>query len=92
MKHEATTTMYSFKKPKSVQEVAREQLRLVNQWNQAHAVGIRVVVIGDDGKPFKTTTRGEAWLMGGHTAIINLTGISGGYRLDRVHADEPEAA
>jgi hypothetical protein len=81
--NEPTTTM------KTLSPIYRimEQNRLVTAWNAQHRPGIRVIVQGDDGKPFKTTTRSEAWLVGGHTAVINLTGISGGFRLDRVKPD-----
>ncbi len=62
---------------------AREEAR-VRKWNEAHDVGIEVVVRKDDGKLCNTTTRSEAQMLGGHTAVIWVQGIPGAYALDRV--------
>lgn len=69
-------------KPRSA---AMEQ-RAVEKWNAAHAIGTPVTVRLDSGTTLDTTTRSEAWLMGGHSAMILLRGISGGYSLDCVTA------
>lgn len=61
-----------------------EQKADVACWNAAHPVGREVTVEMDNGKKLKTKTTSEAWLMGGHTAVIKLEGISGGYALERV--------
>ena len=61
----------------------------VNAWNKVHAIGAPVIVRDDHGKERKTKTRSEAWVMGGHTAMILLEGISGGYMLERVRPDLP---
>lgn len=53
-------------------------------WNAAHNVGRDVTVLMDSGEKKTTKTRSEAWLMGGHTAVIMLEGISGCYALERV--------
>ncbi len=58
----------------------------VQQWNENHPVGTAVEVTLDDGSIKETKTASEAWLMGGHSAVIKLEGISGGYSLDRVKA------
>jgi hypothetical protein len=61
----------------------------VHLWNDAHAVGAKVEVTLDDGSLKETTTTSEAWLMGGHTAVIMLEGISGAYSLARVRPCKP---
>lgn len=55
-------------------------------WNAKHPVGCKVEVTLDDGSIKETQTASEAWVLGGHTAVIKLEGISGGYSLSRVHA------
>lgn len=62
---------------------AQEQEKC-DRWNQHRPTGTKVEVRLDDGSIRNTTTRSEAWLMGGHTAVIMLEGISGGYMLERV--------
>jgi len=55
-----------------------------------HSVGTDVIVTKDDGTEIKTKTRSAAYMLGasgdypGHTAVIQLEGISGCYALDRV--------
>lgn len=56
----------------------------VNIWNRKHAIGTPVSVLNDDGSTTKTKTASDAWLMGGHSAVIRLEGYSGGYLLSRV--------
>jgi hypothetical protein len=56
----------------------------VNHWNEQHDIGTPVSVRMDDGKALETVTHSVAWMLGGHTAVIMLEGISGGYKLDRV--------
>lgn len=53
-------------------------------WNAAHLVGREVTVELDSREKIKTKTTSEAWLLGGHTAVIMLEGISGCYALERV--------
>ncbi len=53
-------------------------------WNQLWPVGLDVIVQLDDRSQRATKTESEAWVMGGHSAMIRLEGISGGYMLDRV--------
>lgn len=60
------------------------QQKLVDDWNAEHLVGISVVVTRDDGAKKVTKTTSAAWLLGGHTAVILLEGISGAYSLARV--------
>lgn len=58
----------------------------VDAWNAKHRPGISVAVIKDSatGDAIITETTSEAWVMGGHTAVIMLADISGCYMLDRV--------
>lgn len=64
----------------------------VDAWNDKYPVGTKVVVKMDSGKSKLTVTRSEAWMLGkssqhpGHTAVIKVDGISGGYLLSRVSA------
>jgi hypothetical protein len=67
---------------------AMQQLRSVNAWNAKVGVGDRVVVTKDDKSEFETVTKSEAWMLGGHTAVVMVEGISGGYMLSRVRAVE----
>lgn len=60
------------------------QQRRVDEFNTACDVGQHVNVRLDSGEVKTTTTRSEAQMMGGHTAVVWLEGISGAYPLDRV--------
>ena len=66
------------------------QLKLVEDWKDVPE-GTPVVVIKDDGEAFPTKTRSIPWMLGassrgpGHTAVIKVDGITGGYLLERVH-------
>lgn len=53
-------------------------------FNMRFAVGTQVSVKMDNGEVRETVTRSEAFVMGGHSAMIQLKGISGCYSLDRV--------
>lgn len=59
--------------------------RAVENWNRIVAVGAHVDVTLDDGSVKETTTLSEAWMLGGHTAVVVIRGISGAYSLARVH-------
>ena len=66
------------------------QVQLMEDWNKNHSVGTDVIVTKDDKTKVATKTRSNAWMLGatgdypGHTAVILLDGISGGYSLERV--------
>ena len=55
-----------------------------DKFNAAHPVGTAVSVQLDGGEVRETVTTSEAQVMGGHTAVIWLDGISGCYDLERV--------
>lgn len=48
------------------------------------AVGTPVRVRRDNGDVLETVTRSEPWLMGGHSWMVMVEGIAGGYALHRV--------
>lgn len=56
---------------------------LIGFWEDV-AIGTPVEVRKDDGSILATRTRSAPWLVGGHTAVIMVEGISGGYSLERV--------
>ena len=54
-----------------------------DEWNAKHAIGTHVKVRRVNGEVQDSQTRSEAWEMCG-TAVVLLSGISGGYDLSRV--------
>lgn len=73
------------------------QAEEVRRWNKEHSIGTPVTVEKDLGEIVKTKTRSVAWLLGadgqgvgGHTAVVALEGIAGGYLLSRVRATQTE--
>lgn len=56
----------------------------VDLFNANHPIGQSVSVKLDNGERRVTTTRSQASVLSGHTAVIWLDGISGCYALDRV--------
>ena len=72
--------------PWSPERSQQHQLQLLKSWNAAHTTGTPVGYFRV--KPPRTaedvvTTRtvSEAWLMGGHTAVLQVKGIVGGVAL-----------
>lgn len=55
-----------------------------DRFNAAHPVGCKVSVLLDSGEQLETTTRSEAQVLSGHSAVIWLDGIMGCYLLNRV--------
>lgn len=76
-------TPRSTKRPKP--PTAAEQQRACDDWNTLHAIGTAIHVTQDDGSSKAAVTESRAWLLGGHTAVIMLSGVSGAYSLERVH-------
>lgn len=58
----------------------------VEIFNQKHPVGSPVTVVKDLGERMVTKVKYQAVILGGHTPIVWLDGISGGYALSRVMA------
>jgi hypothetical protein len=73
----------------------KAMLALVEKWKDIPE-GTPVIVTKDFGEQFHTKTRSAPWLLGsssrdpGHTAVIMVEGISGGYGLWRVRLDSVE--
>lgn len=67
----------------------RKELAAVKAWNDEYPIGTKVVVLMDSGCGKITVTQSKAWMLGensqhpGHTAVIMVHGISGGYLLNR---------
>jgi hypothetical protein len=68
---------------KSPEELGRQ----ADAWNVKHPIGTPVIVIRDDGSAVLTKTLSLAYVLGGHTAVIFIEGISSCYALDRVRPD-----
>lgn len=64
-------------------------LALVDRWKNV-PIGTLVILTKDDGTEFHTKIRSEPWMLGascrdkGHTAVIKVEGITGGYGLWRI--------
>ena len=58
----------------------------VDAWNGTHQVGVAVRVLLDNGTVKETKTTTPAQILGGHTAVVWLEGVSGCYRLSRCAA------
>ncbi|MGK5049910.1 hypothetical protein ACQ4WP_29095 [Janthinobacterium sp. GB4P2] len=63
-----------------------------DKFNAAHQVGAAVSVQLDGGEVRETVTTSEAQVMGGHSAVIWLEGVSGCHDLERVTASKAEKA
>lgn len=67
----------------------KKQLKLIEEWKSVPE-GTPVVVTKDMGEQFHTKTRSIPWMLGassrdpGHTAVILVEGITGGYMLERI--------
>lgn len=67
-------------KPKTAEQLAKE----VATFNQQVKEGDTVIVTMDDKSTVETVTESEAFVMGGHSAMVRMSGIRGAYLLDRV--------
>lgn len=56
----------------------------VDAFNKMCPIGTQVNLKKDDGSIIGTKTRSEARVLGGHSAVVMLEGVSGGYSIDRV--------
>jgi len=65
--------------PGQLKAKAESQVR-----NWKHPIGTHVTVHRDNGGVLHTVTRSDPWVMEGHSAVIMVKGISGGYALERV--------
>lgn len=64
----------------------------VTEWNAAHPVGtpvMRYKLINPRREGNLTVTRSEAWVMGGHSAMVMVKGVAGGVCLESVVPQQP---
>lgn len=57
------------------------------QWNLSHPIGtpvMRYKLIAPLREGTETKTRSEAWVMGGHSVMVMVEGVSGGVLLESV--------
>lgn len=91
---EALQELMEEEKERIMKKAVKEQLELIEKWKDVPE-GTPVVVTKDDGEQFHTETRSVPWMLGassrgpGHTAVIKVVGIVGGYLLERIRKDEP---
>jgi len=65
----------------------KSEQTIVDEWNVKYPVGTpvtRYAVVSPLRLPTVTKTRSEAWLMGGHTAMVMVEGVSGGVMVESV--------
>jgi hypothetical protein len=68
--------------------MTRDEQMACDLWNARHPVGTAVLLREDDGRDTLTKTRSEAWVMGGHTAVVMVEGKRGGWDLERLRSVE----
>ncbi len=61
----------------------------VARFNRIAPVPTPVTLRKDNGEIVATQTASEAWILGGHSAVVQLEGISGCWKLDRVSLIDP---
>jgi hypothetical protein len=65
----------------------KNQQQLVDQWNAKYPIGTPITryrLVNPLESPEDTKTRSEAWLMGGHTAMVMVEGVAGGVMVESV--------
>src|SRR5436190_532993 len=83
---------YRAKRMPAIPKGPKAMLALIEKW-KAIPEGTPVILINDDGSEFKTKTRSVPWMLGassrdaGHTAVIMVDGVTGGYGLWRIRQD-----
>jgi len=67
--------------------------KLIEEWNANNPIGTPVLVRRDNGDIERSCTRSIAWMLGGHTPVVQVDGVVGCYALERVSAiQDPVAA
>lgn len=70
--------------------MAKANEKLVKWFNENYPVGTECVLLKDSGQ-VRTKVRGEAYIVGGHTAVAFFKGISGCYAIaGRVKPYDPQ--
>lgn len=75
---------------KTLQRRLKEATDAAEAFNKRYPIGTSVTyyeLIEPLAKPRTTHTRSEAWVMGGHSAMIMVDGISGGVCLDHIRVE-----
>lgn len=70
----------------------KAQQKIVDEWNASHPVGTPVTrykLVNPLADPSDTKTRSEAWLMGGHTAMVMVDGVAGGVMVESCKVRSP---
>ena len=60
---------------------------IAKRWNERHPIGTPVTryrLIDPLEDPMETRTRSIAWVVGGHSVLVSVEGVSGGVLLDSV--------
>lgn len=73
--------------PQNPREAASRAVESCEAWNRLYPVGTRVRVYrlrGDESGAIDTVTTSQAWVMAGHSAMISVRGLTGGYCLTHV--------
>lgn len=60
--------------------------KMIEEWNENNPIGTPVLVRRDNGDIERLFTRSSAWMLGGHTPVVQVQGIVGCYALERVSA------
>jgi len=73
--------------PRNPKEALARATASCTAWNHHYSVGTKVRVyriLGDESTAIDTTTTSQAWVMGGHSAMVTVHGLSGGHALTHV--------
>ncbi len=57
---------------------------VVQEWNELHPPGTKVLLTNDLGGVEETRTRSIAWLLGSGHPVVSVEGRTGGYSLERI--------
>lgn len=85
----AVTSGYRERRPPSADELKNR----ADYFNDHHPIGTSVIYtsVKDDTSTSRTTkTRSEAWVMGGHSVMVMVEGVSGGVRVDHINKADHE--
>jgi hypothetical protein len=75
------------RKSSRIEKRAAQLQTAADQWNSAHPIGTPVTrykLLDPLREGNETTTRSEAWVMGGHSVMVMVNGVSGGVLLESV--------
>ena len=70
-----------------MEKLHHELFEKARQWNSLHPIGTEVIRykrINPLSEGNKTKTRSEAWVMGGHSIVVLVEGVSGAVQLESI--------